>query len=589
MPHSTPLITILVYGFVLALIAGVGAQKLKLSPLVGYLLAGVLLGSSTPGVVADAELASELLEIGVILLMFGVGLHFSMADLLEVKWIAIPGAITQILLTTLVGMGFAWYLGWPIGTGLVFGLALSVASTVVLLRSLEERRLLESMRGRIAIGWLVVQDLAMVMVLVLLPAIAPLIGGDSGVDGPAGSVWAALGLTLGKVAAFIAVMLIVGRRVIPWLLERVAGLGSRELFTLCVLAISLGVAYASASLFNVSFALGAFFAGMMLKESKLSQEAAESSLPLRDAFAVLFFVSVGMLFDPSIIVREPLKVFATFLIIVVGNPLVAMLIVRAFRYPKQTALTIAASLGQIGEFSFILATLGISLKLLPVEARDLILAGSILSILANPLLFVALDRWNARRDVTEQERKTSEAQDVSDAEDAADADNDLLPDRDAIPDGGHIILVGYGRVGSRIAQRLRELAIPFVLIDDIKPICRDARKLGIPCVLGNAVNHDVIGDANIGTARGLVVAISQTLEAGNIIRAAREINSGLAILARGHSDADIAYLLKCGADATVMGESEIARSISDSVESLMRLAPRLETGPSNACQKSKYE
>ncbi len=582
MPHNTPLITILVYGFVLALIAGVGAQKLKLSPLVGYLLAGVMLGSSTPGVVADAALASQLLEIGVILLMFGVGLHFSMADLLEVKGIAIPGAMTQILLTTLVGMGFAWYLGWPIGTGLVFGLALSVASTVVLLRSLEERRLLESTRGRIAIGWLVVQDLAMVLVLVLLPAIAPLLGGDSGsADAQTGSVWAALGLTLGKVAAFIAIMLIVGRRVIPWLLERVAGMGSRELFTLCVLAISLGVAYASAMLFSVSFALGAFFAGMMLKESKLSREAAESSLPLRDAFAVLFFVSVGMLFDPSIIVREPLKVLATFLIIVVGNPLVAMLIVRAFRYPKQTALTIAASLGQIGEFSFILAALGISLNLLPVEARDLILAGSILSILANPLLFVALDRWNARRDAAEQERKAVERQDVSDAEDAEDADNDILPDRDSIPDGGHIILVGYGRVGSRIAQRLRELEIPFVLIDDIKPICREARKLGTPCVLGNAVNGDVIADANIATARGLVVAVSQTLEAGNIIRAARETNPSLAILARGHSDADIAYLLKCGADATVMGESEIARSISDSIESLMRLAPRLEMTPVN--------
>ena len=581
MPHSTPLITILVYGFVLALIAGVGAQKLKLSPLVGYLLAGVVLGSSTPGLVADAELASELLEIGVILLMFGVGLHFSIADLLEVKWIAIPGAISQILLTTLVGMGFAWYIGWPIGTGLVFGLALSVASTVVLLRSLEERRLLESMRGRIAIGWLVVQDLAMVLVLVLLPAIAPLIGGESGADAATGSVWAALGLTLGKVAAFIAVMLIVGRRVIPWLLERVAGMGSRELFTLCVLAISLGVAYASAMLFDVSFALGAFFAGMMLKESKLSQEAAEDSLPLRDAFAVLFFVSVGMLFDPSVILREPLKVLATFLIIVVGNPLVAMLIVRAFRYPKQTALTIAASLGQIGEFSFILAGLGIGLKLLPVEARDLILAGSILSILANPLLFVALDRWNARREAAEQERKAVEEQDASDTQDTEDADNDILPDRDSIPDAGHIILVGYGRVGSRIAQRLRDLGIPFVLIDDIKPICREARKLGIPCVLGNAVNPEVVADANIATARGLVVAISQTMEAGNIIRAAREINSGLAILARGHSEADIAYLLKCGADATVMGESEIARSISDSVESLMRLAPRLESTPIN--------
>ena len=581
MPHSTPLITILVYGFVLALIAGVGAQKLKLSPLVGYLLAGVLLGSSTPGVVADAELAGELLEIGVILLMFGVGLHFSMADLLEVKWIAIPGAVSQITLTTLIGMGFAWYLGWPIGTGLVFGLALSVASTVVLLRSLEERRLLESKRGRIAIGWLVVQDLAMVLVLVMLPAVAPLLGGDAGADAPTGSIWTALSITLGKVAAFIAVMLIVGRRVIPWLLERVAGLGSRELFTLCVLAISLGVAYASAMLFDVSFALGAFFAGMMLKESKLSQEAAEDSLPMRDAFAVLFFVSVGMLFDPSIVIREPLKVFATFLIIVIANPLVAMLIVRASRYPKQTAFTIAASLGQIGEFSFILAALGISLKLLPVEARDLILAGSILSILANPLLFVALDRWNARRDAAEQDRKAVEEQNVSDAEDAEDADNDILPDRDSIPGANHIILVGYGRVGSRIARRLIDQEIPFVLIDDVKQLCRDARKLGIPCVLGNAVNPEVIADANIATARGLVVAVSQTMEAGNIIRAARETNPDLAILARGHSDADIAYLLKSGADATVMGESEIARSISDSVESLMKLAPRLELTPLN--------
>ncbi|MEO7917018.1 MAG: YbaL family putative K(+) efflux transporter [Dokdonella sp.] len=579
MPHSTPLITILVYGFVLALIAGVTAQRLKLSPLVGYLLAGVLLGSSTPGVVGDADLAGELLEIGVILLMFGVGLHFSMADLLEVKWIAIPGAVMQIALTTLVGMGFAWYLDWPIGTGLVFGLSLSVASTVVLLRSLEERRLLESNRGKIAIGWLIVQDLAMVLVLVLLPAIAPLIGGDSSPDAPTGSVWGALALTLGKVAAFIAVMLIVGRRVIPWLLERVAGMGSRELFTLCVLAISLGVAYASAMLFDVSFALGAFFAGMMLKESKLSQEAAEDSLPLRDAFAVLFFVSVGMLFDPSIIVREPLKVAATFLIIVIVNPLAAMLIVRAFRHPKQTALTIAASLGQIGEFSFILAALGIALKLLPAEARDLILAGSILSILANPLLFVALDRWNARRDSAERERKAGEDQVQADAQAVADAEADILPDRESIPAGDHIILVGYGRVGSRIAQRLRDLGIAFVLIDDNKPNCRAARKLGIPCVLGNAVNADVIADANIATARGLLVAVSQTMEAGQIIRGAREINPALAILARGHSDADIAYLLQAGADATVMGESEIARSMSDSVESLMKLAPRLEAAP----------
>ena len=395
MPHHTSLIAILCVGFVLAFVLGLLAQRLRLSPLVGYLVAGILAGPFTPGFVGDQTLAPQLAEIGVILLMFGVGLHFSLRDLMAVKAIALPGAVIQIAVATVLGWALARWLGWSHGAGLMFGLALSVASTVVLLRALEERRLLETGKGRIAIGWLIVEDLAMVLALVLLPALAGTLGGESSGEQ---NVWLALLLTLGKVAGFVAVMLIVGRRAIPWVLERVAGTGSRELFTLCVLAIAMGVAFGAAELFGVSFALGAFFAGMLLNESEFSHKAAQDSLPMRDAFAVLFFVSVGMLFDPHIVVEQPLAILATFLIIVFGKSVAAWAIVRAFGKSHSTALTISASLAQIGEFSFILAGLGLSLKILPQAGHDLILAGALLSIVVNPFLFTLLDRWQAKQD-----------------------------------------------------------------------------------------------------------------------------------------------------------------------------------------------
>jgi CPA2 family monovalent cation:H+ antiporter-2 len=370
MPHNVSLISTIATGFGLALIFGFIASRMKVPPLVGYLLAGILIGPATPGFVADMDLAGQLAEIGVMLLMLGVGLHFSLADLLAVKRIAIPGAILQITVATALGMGTATLWGWSLGGSLVFGLALSVASTVVLLKALEARNVLESVNGRIAVGWLVVEDLVMVLVLVLLPALAPMLGGVADPHAAAGqNVWLTLGLTLGKVATFIVLMLVVGRRVFPKVLWLVAKTGSRELFTLCVVATAVGVAYGSAKLFDVSFALGAFFAGMMMRESEFSHRAAEESLPLRDAFSVLFFVSVGMLFDPSVLVQEPLKVLIVVAIIMVGKTIAAMGLVLAFRYPLNSALTVGASLAQIGEFSFILAGLGVSLKLLTPDRR----------------------------------------------------------------------------------------------------------------------------------------------------------------------------------------------------------------------------
>jgi len=563
MPHHTPLIATLVAALVLAYIAGMLAHRLRLSPIVGYLLAGVAIGPFTPGFVGDQALAPELSELGVILLMFGVGLHFSLGDLLAVRAIAIPGAVVQIAIATALGMLLSWLLGWPFGAGLVFGLALSVASTVVLLRALEERRLLETNRGRIAIGWLIVEDLAMVLVLVLLPAVAGLLGGNA-TDADA-NVWAALGITLGKVAAFIALMLLVGRRMIPWLLERTAGVGSRELFTLSVLAIALGVAFASARLFDVSFALGAFFAGMVLNESKLSHQAAAESLPFRDAFAVLFFVSVGMLFDPAILFRQPLPVIAVFLIITVGKSLAALAIVRAFGRPLKVGLTIAVSLAQIGEFSFILAGLGVDLGLLPTEGRDLILAGAILSIIANPLLFGVLDRWLTR---------DAEAAAVAPAQHDA---RDDMPAGPPIPQRDHIVLVGFGRVGSRVGRALHEGGHALALIEADRDLLEQARASGIAGILGNAVADDVLAAANVATARAVLIAIPQILEAGQIVKRARALNAGIAVLARAHADSDVDYLLKSGADAAIMGEREIARSMCESVNALTRHLDKLAT------------
>lgn len=543
--HHTSLIAILVAGFVLAFIFGAIAQRLRLSPLVGYLIAGIIAGPFTPGFVGDQTLAPQLAEIGVILLMFGVGLHFSLRDLLEVKNIALPGAVVQIVAATALGWGMAWLLGWSHGAGLVFGLALSVASTVVLLRALEERRLVETAKGRIAVGWLIVEDLAMVLALVLLPALSGLLKGEA-TEGA--EVWSQLFITLAKVGAFIAVMLIVGRRVIPWILERVAGTGSRELFTLCVLAIALGVAFGSAELFGVSFALGAFFAGMMLNESEFSHQAAAETLPLRDAFAVLFFVSVGMLFNPMILVERPLEVVATFAIIVIGKSVAAYAIVRAFGKPNSTAIMISASLAQIGEFSFILATLGVELKVLPKEGQDLILAGALLSIIVNPLLFAWLDRKQAREAAAAIEARIDPIAPP------------VPPDIDQ-----HVILIGYGRVGSELGRLLTEHKVPLVVIDGEDSLVDKARAAGLPAVFGNAVNERVLREALPERATTVMVAIPNALEAGEIIARLREINPALSIVARAHSDNEVKHLLEHGADGAVMAERELAHSLAEMV------------------------
>ncbi|WP_420009234.1 YbaL family putative K(+) efflux transporter [Xanthomonas sacchari] len=545
MHHDTSLIDIIAVGLALAFLLGTLAHRLKLSPLVGYLVAGICVGPFTPGFVADQALATQLSELGVMLLMFGVGLHFSLEDLMEVKWIAIPGALAQIAVATLLGWGLAWSMGWPTLHGLVFGLALSVASTVVLLRAMEERRLLETLRGRIAVGWLIVEDLVMVLALVLLPALADALGGK-GAD--TGAILGALGVTLLKMAAFVAVMLVVGRRAIPWALEKVAATGSRELFTLSVLAIALGVAFGSATLFGVSFALGAFFAGMLLKESELSHKAASDSLPLRDAFAVLFFVSVGMLFDPHILVEHPWQVLATFLTITVGKSLAAFVIVRAFGHPTGIALTISTSLAQIGEFSFILAGLGVSLAILPETGRDLILAGALLSIIANPLLFSWLDRWQARQAV--------EAPVTVEPE---------LPPGPSLDLVDHAIVIGYGRVGSALAAVLRERGVPVLVIDDNRDHVERAHADGIPGIRGSAAADRVLAEAHPEKAKIAILAIPQPLEAGEALAKLRALNPALTLLARAHSDAEVKHLLDHGADGTVMAERELAYSLAEMV------------------------
>lgn len=557
MPHHTPLISTIVVGLVMAFGLGAVAHRLRISPLVGYLIAGVLVGPFTPGYVADQGLANQLAEIGVILLMFGVGLHFSLKELLSVRAIAIPGAVVQIASATLMGMGLAWLMGWTLGAGIVFGLALSVASTVVLLRALQERRLVETERGHIAVGWLIVEDLAMVLTLVLLPAIANALS-----QGTA-NVWdigQSLALTLGKVGAFVAIMLIVGRRVIPWILHFVAHTGSRELFRLSVLAIALGVAYGASVLFGVSFALGAFFAGMVLSESELSHQAASESLPLRDAFAVLFFISVGMLFDPSILIRDFGPVLATFLIIVVGKSLAALAIVRLFGHPKSTALTIAASLAQIGEFSFILVGLGVELDILPERGRDLVLAGAILSILINPFLFTLLDKWFARKEAARKEVANAEAK-AAEAEAEAEA---AAATREPIPVTSltdHVVLVGHGRVGSFISAKLRAAGSPLLVIETNNARATELQKEGMAVIHGNAADPEVVAAANIEGARCLLVAIPDAFEGGQVVEQARRMNPTLPIIGRAHSDAQKEHLAKYGATRVVMAEQEIARAM----------------------------
>ncbi|ODT06310.1 MAG: sodium:proton antiporter [Mesorhizobium sp. SCN 65-20] len=595
MPHEMPLIATIVAGLGLAFIFGAIANRFRVPPLVGYLIAGMLVGPNTPGFVADQKLALELAEIGVILLMFGVGLHFSLKDLLSVRAIAVPGAVVQIGFATALGAGLAWLLGWSIGAGLVFGLALSVASTVVLLRALQERRMIETERGRIAVGWLIVEDLAMVLALVLLPALAGVLGGEAqSAQAPNilalrfdFGVWGVLGITLAKVAAFVAVMLVVGRRVIPWVLHYVAHTGSRELFRLSVLAIALGVAFGAAKLFGVSLALGAFFAGMVMSESELSHQAAEETLPLRDAFSVLFFVSVGMLFDPTSLLTDTWPVLATLFIILIGKSVAAFLIVVAFGYPVATALIISASLAQIGEFSFMLAGLGVALDLLPEKGRDLILAGAILSIVLNPLAFAGAARlkpWLEK--LMGKQPETAEPVPIGPATEPGEVATVAAPakpdDEDAPPPTkltGHTILIGYGRVGSLVGQSLKDAGMPFLVIEDSAKTIAKLLAEGVETVPGNAVKGEVFGAANAAGARRLILAIPNAFEAGQVILKAKAANPEMTIIARAHSDAEVDHLKNLGADQVIMGEREIARGMFDQVLQDAPKAASQDEGP----------
>ena len=550
MPHNLTLITTIAAGFGLALVMGFIAVRLKLPALVGYLVAGIIIGPATPGFVADVELSGQLSEIGVMLLMFGVGLHFSVADLMAVKRIAVPGAILQITVATLMGMGVAAMWDWSLGAGLVFGLSLSCASTVVLLKALEARGVLESINGRIAVGWLIVEDLAMVLVLILLPPLAGWLGGHApgataGLTtgaAPGGSLWGTLALALGKVALFIALMMVVGRRLFPWLLWQVARTGSRELFTLCVIAAAVSIAYASSELFGVSFALGAFFAGMVMRESELSQRAAQDSLPL--------------------------QVLAVVLIIVFGKSLAAMGLVLAFRYPLNTALTVSASLAQIGEFSFILAGLGVSLGLLPLAGQSLILAGALISIALNPLVFSSIEpaqRWIRARSKLAQ---SLERRDDPLAELPTSIDQSRL--------SGQVVIVGYGRVGGRIGEALLARGVPYVVAEQNRELVEDLRSRGIAAVRGDAAESAVLIQAHIARARMLVIATPDSFQARRMIETARMLNPAIEVVVRTHSEEEAELLKKERADRVFMGEHELALGMTRHV------LERIVSGPDSA-------
>ena len=553
MLHSVPLITTIATALGLALILGFIAARLNLPALVGYLLAGVLIGPFTPGFIADTEIAGQLAEIGVMLLMFGVGLHFSLDDLLDVRKVALPGAVLQIVVATALGAGVAAVWGWDWGAALIFGLALSVASTVVLLRALEANGSLESMNGRIAVGWLIVEDLFMVLVLVLLPPLAGVLGGVTP-DSDGENVWQVLGITLAKVSAFIVFMLVVGRRVFPILLWQVARAGSRELFTLCVVAASVSIAYAATALFGVSFALGAFFAGMVMRESEFSHRAAEESLPLRDAFAVLFFVSVGMLFNPMVLVERPFQVLAVVGIIVIGKSLAAAALVLAFRYPLNTALTVSASLAQIGEFSFILAGLGVSLGLLPVEGQSLILAGALISIALNPLLFACvtpLQSWLGRHTKLSQSLARR-----------ADPLAELPMTTHERYLSGQVVLVGYGRVGRRIGETLAERDIPYVVVEQNRELVERLRSRGAAAVSGNAADPEALIQAHITQASMLVIATPDTFDVRQMIETARTLNPGIETAVRTHHEETADLLQKNAGEKVFFSEDELAKGMS---------------------------
>jgi len=554
--HDAPLIALLSVGLGLAFVFGAIAVRLRLSPLVGYLIAGVVVGPFTPGFVADAGLAGELAELGVILLMFGVGLHFSPKDLLSVRAVAVPVTLIQIAVTTAAGVGLAMLLGWSIEAGVVFGLALSVASTVVALRSLQERRLVQTERGKLAVGWLVVEDLAMVVAMVLIPTWAHIRGDVANGEGVTvlqlQDAGFAVLLTLGKVTVFALIMLLAGKRVVPWILHHVVHMGSRELFRLAVLAIALGVAYVASALFDISFALGALFAGLIMAESELSQQAANETLPLRDAFAVIFFVSVGMLFDPMILLQNPWPLLATVAIIVVFRTVLSVVLLRLFGQSSSVAMGVAASRGQIGEFSFILAGLGLQFNLMPEQASDLILGGAIISIILNPAVFAITDRLGRKAVSPEAETPA------------------------APPPRRRAVLVGYGRVGSLIGKALDDARAEYSVIEDRLDLIEQLQARGIAAVAGNAISREVMEAANVAEADLLFVTVPDGFEAGRIVELARELNPKLKVYARAHSDAEVEHLKDFGADLIVSGEREIAEAM---IEEATHIIPRRSAVP----------
>ncbi len=553
MTHESPLIALLAVGFGLAFVFGAVAARLKLSPLLGYLFAGVLIGPFTPGFIADEGLAQEVADVGVILLMFGVGLHFSPRDLLAVRAVAVPITLLTIAGTIGLGVGAALMLGWGVEAGIVFGLSLSVASTVVSLRNLQDRKVIQTERGKLTVAWLVVEDVAMVLAMVLLPTWAQI--RSQAVDGAfitvlqLQDVGLAAVLTLGKVAAFALIMMLAGKRVVPWVLHRVVHMGSRELFRLCVLAIVLGVAYAASALFGISVALGALFAGLIMAESELSQQAANETLPLRDAFAVLFFVSVGMLFDPRVLLGNPWPLVASVVIIVVLRSALSIALLRMFGQPMEAARTVTAARGQIGEFSFILAGVGLDLGLLPLEARNAILGGAIISIVLNPALFWLIDR---------KEKKAPPA--VAPAQPAA----PVAPPKRAV-------LVGYGRVGSLIGKALDDAKATYAVIEDRPDLVEILEKRGIPAVTGNAISEEAMRAAGTAEADLLFVTVPDGFEAGGIVELARKINPKIKVYARAHSDAEVEHLQALGADLIVSGEREIADAM---IEKASAIIPR---------------
>jgi len=573
MPHDINLISTIAASLGLAMVLGFVAAKLRIPPLVGYLLAGILIGPYTPGFVADIGLATQLAEIGVMLLMFGVGLHFSLGDLMAVKRIAVPGAIVQMLVATMLGMALATWWGWSFGAGLVFGIALSVASTVVLLKALEARGQLESTNGRIAVGWLVVEDLVMVIALVMLPPLAFLLGGNSpssatGVEDA--NVWGVFAVTLLKVAAFVALMLVIGRKLFPRILWMVAAVGSRELFTLCVIAAALGIAFGAAALFGVSFALGAFFAGMVLRESPLSQRAAEESLPLRDAFSVLFFVSVGMLFDWNVLAAEPLKVLGVVAIIMLGKTLAAIALVLLFRYPLNTALTVGVSLAQIGEFSFILIGLGVGLKVVPPEGQSLVLAGALISIALNAALFRAIapvQAWVRARSFLARRLERND-----------DPLAALPMETPAAYLHGQVVIVGYGRVGRRIGETLAARGVFFVVLEQQRELVETLRAEGVNAVCGDAVEPLALVQAHVARAAALVIATADIRQVRKMVETARTLNPGIEVLIRvdsgPNSEEEAALLEDEHAGTVFLAEREIAARMTEHV--LARLTPAIK-------------